>query len=230
MRTTALMLTLCATAAALAGELVANGGMEPPFAGGLAHGWVNNCWGRNAVAVSQDAPHSGKASQKIVCEAFESGAVQFYRPVNVKAGQLYKVSLWMRAEGGVGTVGVGLRHCPTPYTMHLSAQFEPGEAWEQFSFAKPSMSADDKAALFIWFKPDGPGTLWLDEVSVAEGELEPLDLPLPTGNVVPNASFELALERDWRPRRRLARCDTRKPFHASRSVRWEFVCRLTDVA
>ena len=221
MRTTALMLTLCATAAALAGELIGNGGMEPPFAGGLAHGWVNNCWGRNTVAVSQDAPHSGKASQKIVCKAFESGAVQFYRPLNVKAGQLYNVSLWMRAEGGVGTVGVGLRHCPAPYTMHLSAQFEPGEAWEQFSFAKPSMSADDKAALFIWFKPDGPGTLWLDDVSVAEGELEPLDLPLPTGNVVPNASFELALERDWRPRRRLARCDTRKPFHASRSVRWD---------
>ena len=222
MYTTVLMLAACVAAtAASAASLVPNGAMEPPFHGGLAHGWVRNCYGRNTVATSQDAPHAGKASQKIACAAFESGAVQFYYPLKVKAGTLYTVSLWMRATGGIGTVGVGLRHCPAPYTMHLSAEFEPGETWEKFTFTRPSMTTDERAALFIWARPAGAGALWLDDVTVTEGTLEPLVLPAPTGNVVPNASFELALERHWRSRQRRARYDTREPFHGSRSLRWD---------
>jgi hypothetical protein len=105
--------------------------------------------------------------------------------------------------------------------MHLSAEFEPGEEWEQFTFEGTSDRSDERAGLFIWFAPDGPGTLWVDDVSVVEGGPRVLELPLPTGNVVPNASFEMALERDWRSRHVRPTLDETRPLHGGRSLRWD---------
>ena len=34
-------------------EMLVNGGMEAPFANGLAQGWVPNCYGSNEVAFAQ---------------------------------------------------------------------------------------------------------------------------------------------------------------------------------
>ena len=215
-----LLLVLSATPSG--DELIPNGAMEGPFAGGIARGWHNNGWGKNTVTLSPGEPRSGKASQKMACSSYANGAVQLFHPLPVAAGKRYKLSLWMRAEGGVGSVGVGLRHVPSPYTMHAGASFEPGDEWEPFTFEGTSARSDDRAGLFLWFAPDGPGTLWVDDVSVVAVDPQAVRLPLPPGNVVPNASFELALQRDWRSRTASPRYDTQKPFHGARSLRWDF--------
>ncbi len=221
---------LGAVVCARAAELAPDGGMEPPFASGLPRGWQNNCWGKNKVVFSQGKPRSGAASLKVECKSFETGAVQFLYPLRVQRGKQYAVSAWMRASGAVGTVGVGLRHRPSPYTMHLSAQFEVGDEWERYRFAGTSTNADGQAGLFLWFKPDGPGTLWVDDMSVVETEPKPVDLPLPKGNVVPNASFELPLKRDWRSRHAVPRYDTDVPFPGARSLRWDLDGKADQLA
>ncbi|NQT54363.1 carbohydrate binding domain-containing protein [bacterium] len=204
-----------------AAELVPHGNMEQPFVHGLPPGWVRNCWGKSEVSTSPGKPHAGAASFKIECKSFDSGAVQFYHPLRVQRGKRYTLSLWMRAIGPTCTVSAGLRHCPEPYTMHLSTEFEIGEDWERYTFTGTSSSTDDNAALFIWYRPDGAATLWVDDVSVTETEHRPVDLPLPAGNVLPNASFELPLSRDWRSRPVAPVFDTQRPFHGTRALRWD---------
>jgi hypothetical protein len=201
-------------------ELTANGGMEGRFHQGIAEGWVNNCWGDNEATFSPGRPHDGHASQQVTCTSFSGGAVQFYYPLAVKRAKHYKVSLWARSDGGVGLVGMGLRQCPHPYKMHLSKSFEPGPEWEPFTLEGTSLASDDKAGLFLWFAPDGKGTLWIDDVSVTEEEPQAVRLPFPSGNVVPNGSFEVAWQRDWRPRHTSPAYDMANPFHGRRSLRW----------
>jgi len=204
-----------------ADELVDNGAMEIPFREGIARGWHKNCYGKNTAVFSPGKPHSGKTSQKVECTSFESGAVQFFCPMKLTAGKHYKVSLWLRAEEGVGTVGISIRQGPHPYTKYLATTFEAGEDWEQVTFEGVIAQADKSAGLFIYFHPDGPGTLWVDDVSVVENEPQAVELPLPKGNVVANASFELALDRHWRARPVRPSCDTQNPHHGQRSLRWE---------
>jgi hypothetical protein len=203
-----------------AGELLENGRFEGESAG-LAKGWVNNCWGKNTVVFSPGEPHDGKTSQKVVCQEYQTGAVQFFAPLKLTAGKHYRVSVWMRAEGGVSNVGVGLRHGPEPYTMHLSRHFELSDQWEQYSFSGVVSASDNRVGLFLWFVPDGSGTLWVDEASVIEEDPPVVHQPVPTGNVVPNGSFELELARDWRAREANPVLDADRPLHGSRSLRWD---------
>jgi hypothetical protein len=217
----ALIFMLSCAADARAGELIGNGTLEGPFAQGIAHGWQNNCWGENSVTFSPGVPHAGKSSQQIACRSFQSGALQFLYPLRVLAGKHYKVSLWLRAEGPVGMVNVGLRKQPHPYTMHLSKSFEVSEKWEPYSFEGDLFQADEQAALFIWFTPEANATLWVDDVSVVESEPKSAERPLPTGNVLPNADFEIAVDRDWQSPAAQAVADTDKPFHGQHSLRWQ---------
>jgi hypothetical protein len=134
----AAVLTLVAivAATAYAGELIDNGVMEEPLVNGLAHGWQNNSWGENSATFSAGPPHTGKSSQQVACHSFRNGAVQFFyplRPLRIATGRHYKVSLWLRAEGPVGIVNVGLRRRPEPCTVYLTASFEDGERWEQYT-------------------------------------------------------------------------------------------------
>ncbi len=213
------VLTMLCPGVVQSGEIVTNGSMEGPFHQGIAQGWVNNCWGRNTVAFSSGPPHTGKFSQQVTCTSFDSGAVQFYYPLTVRKNKSYKIALWARAEGAVGSVSLGLRQSPEPYKMHLSTSFEPGPDWEQFSLEGTCLDSDRQAGLFVWFAPDGRGTLWVDDVSVVEEEPKTVDLPLPSGNVVPNASFEVDWERDWRSRQVRPSYDAENPFHGQRSLR-----------
>ena len=50
-------------------ELLRGGGMEGPFAGGLAAGWVKNCYGSNDVVFAGETSdvHGGKSAQRVTC-------------------------------------------------------------------------------------------------------------------------------------------------------------------
>ena len=57
------------------GDLLRCGGMEGPFAGGLAAGWVKNCYGSNEVVFAQETRdvHGGKAAERVTCTKFITG-------------------------------------------------------------------------------------------------------------------------------------------------------------
>jgi len=223
-RTAVLVLAAVAAGLGLGQNLIGNPGMEAPARDGLAHGWAKNCWGENDVVFSLDPdnPHEGRVSQKVECRSITSGAAQFLYPLTIKAGRRYVVSLWVRAEGRVPFIGGCLRHSPPPYTHHVPGQYEPSRQWEKFEFEGVPLESDDNAGLYIWFQPEGRGTIWVDEVSVLETEPAPPAGERPTRNVLRNGSFEVDPIRDWENEGvQFAALDEAEKAHGRRSLRFE---------
>jgi hypothetical protein len=79
--------------------MLANGGMERPYANGLARRWTANCYGSNRVAFAEETAgvHGGASTLRVMCEAFASGGVQFHSSgVSVEKGKPYTLSAWLR--------------------------------------------------------------------------------------------------------------------------------------
>ncbi|MBM3501215.1 MAG: hypothetical protein FJX74_21400, partial [Armatimonadetes bacterium] len=180
-------------------NLLANPGFEPPANEGLAQGWQNNTWGDCETSFGLDSarPHGGSASQRIECVRRSGGASQFLQPLSLEAGRLYRVKLWVRAEGNVPYVGACLRQRPEPYRHHVRGDIEPGPDWELLEFEGVTLDPDEQAGLFIWFEADGSGTVWVDDASVEVSDAPAPSGPPPDGNVVPNGSFEVDPTRTW---------------------------------
>jgi len=180
-------------------NLLTNPSFEPPVANGLAQGWFNNTWGECETAFSLDADrsHSGKTCQKIECVRRVGGASQFLQPLKIEAGRVYRVKLWVRAEGNVPSVGACLRQSPEPYRHHVEGAIEPGKDWELLEFEGLTLDAEDQAGLYIWFEADGTGTVWVDDASVEIIQAGAPAGPPPEGNVIPNGSFEVDPTRTW---------------------------------
>ncbi|MCE5236948.1 hypothetical protein LLH23_00470 [bacterium] len=183
---------------------IGNPGFEPaagPPAAGLAAGWRDNTWGdtKSTYGLDETNPHSGQTSQRIAGVRGANGACQFLCPLKLEAKKRYHVQLWVRAEGSVPSVGVCLRQGPEPYRHYLASQIAPTREWQLLDFAGFVPSADDTAGLYIWFEPQTTGTVWVDDALVEIVEPTAVLGPAPTGNVIPNASFELDTARTWEP-------------------------------
>ena len=103
------------------GNLLRGGGMEGSFAGGLAAGWVKNCYGSNDVVFAEETHnvHSGKAAQRVTCTKFVTGGVQFHSVnVAVEKGKPYTLRLWMKGDVP-SPVYIGIRKHGEPYTGYL---------------------------------------------------------------------------------------------------------------
>ena len=219
------------------GELLTNGGMESPFVDGIAHEWGKNCYGQNVAVFSAGPPRVGRALATRRVPIVSAAARSSFAPLAIAKGKHYRISCRLCADGGVAAVNAAIRHGPEPYTQHLSAAFEPGEDWEEFTFEGIALESDDQAGLFFWFQPAGPGTLWIDDVSVIESEAIAREGPPPCGNVLPNASFEVDWRRAWRSTPTQPSVDPEKPFHGRQSLRWDidsrparFVSQLVEFA
>jgi hypothetical protein len=195
-----MLVCLLITGPAWAANVLQNPGFEPPVTEqGMAQSWWANPYGpcKTVFSLDENKPHSGKTSQKIDCVERTGGASQFLQPLKIEAGKLYKIKLWMRAEGNVPSVGAGLRQHPSPYRMHISATFEPGNDWDLFEFEGVTVDAEENAGLFIWFEAEGSGAVWVDDASVEVFDAKPPGGPPPEGNVIPNGSFEVNPLRTW---------------------------------
>lgn len=183
----------------VAENLIGNPGFEGPAGPGLAEGWRDNTWGdtKTVYAIDSVNPHSGKTSQRVEGVRGQSGASQFLWPIKLQAKQRYHVQLWVRAEGRVPSVGVCLRQGPEPYRHYLPSQITPTRQWQLLDFSGFVPVSDDTAGLYIWFEPQSTGTVWVDDALVGIVDpTAPQGLP-PTGNVIPNGSFELDTRRTW---------------------------------
>jgi hypothetical protein len=197
----AYLLALLLAAPVLAGNLIGNPGFGPPAEGGLGHGWRANCYGDVQGSFSLDVtnPHSAPTCQKIEAGRGASGAAQFLRPLKIEARKRYHVQLWVRAEGKMPCVGACLRQLPEPYRRYLEGQATPTRDWQLLDFTGFVPTSDDNAGLYVWFEPQGSGTVWVDDVLVEIIEPTQVLGPAPTRNVVPNGSFELDTARTWEP-------------------------------
>ena len=150
-------------------EMLANGGMEGPFAGGLAQDWVPNCYGSNTVVFAQESTdvHGGKAAQRITCSQFASGGVQFHSgDLAIEKDKPYTLRLWMKGDVK-GPVYVGLRKHGAPYTPYLKRDVRVKAQWTPYLIIGQPSDSDVRCGLYIMF--GGTGTLLVDDVSLRPG-------------------------------------------------------------
>ena len=182
-------------------EQPVNGGMEGPFADGLAAGWVKNCYGSNEVVFAEETSdvHGGKSAQRVTCTKFVSGGVQFHSgDVAVERGKPYTVRLWMKGDVQ-SPVYIGIRKYGEPYTGYLKRFARVKNEWRPYILAGDASDADPQCGIFIMYS--GTGTLLVDDVTLLPGIHEDVaasDMPPQKGNRIFNSGFEAGPE-GWTP-------------------------------
>ncbi|HVM46739.1 MAG TPA: hypothetical protein VMU04_01880 [Candidatus Acidoferrum sp.] len=183
-------------------NLVANGSFElSQRRQGLPDFW--ECAGNPAVhqALTLDGGRDGQRCARLQCTEFNGDGPDYHAmicqvgQVAVRSGQWYRLTLWARAEDiKAGSVEVALSNTRKWDNAGLEDAFTPGAGWKEYQFqfrAKQDLPAE-ASRLQIWFK--STGTLWLDDVVLAESSEGQQWYPqIPTEgvkNFVPNSSFE----------------------------------------
>ena len=189
------------TTRAAESELLPPGGMVGPFVGGMASGWVKNCYGANEVVFAEethDVP-DGKPAQRVTCTMFSSGGVQFHScNIAVVKGKTYTIRLWMKGDVEV-PIYIGVRQHGEPYTSYLKRYVRVKNEWRPYVFTGEAGSTDPSCSLFIMFA--GTGTLRVGDVALLPGFHEDIavpQLPLQKGNRIFNSGFEAGSE-GWTP-------------------------------
>jgi len=183
-------------------SLVANGSFEQSQTKvGAPDEW--SCTGNPAVQqrLTLETGRDGKRCAKLACTEFNGDGPDFHAMicqigrVSVRQGQWYRITFWAKAEGiKAGTVDLALSDTRRWERVGLEEVCSPGAQWARFEFlfrAGKDLAASDSRLQF-WFK--GTGTLWLDDVVLAESaggqEWFPQISTEGVKNFVPNSSFE----------------------------------------
>ena len=197
-------LTLLAAAPCRAAEtnLVANGSFEQSqLKSGVPDDWSSS--GNPAVRqqLVLDTGRDGQRCARLSCTEFNGDGPDFHAmicqvgKVGVRQGQWYRLTCWAKAEGiRGGAVEVALSDTRRWENAGLEEFLSPGAQWQRFDFlfrAREDLSAA-ASRLQFWFK--GTGTLWLDDVVLAESaggqQWFPQISTDGVKNFVPNSSFE----------------------------------------
>ena len=183
-------------------ELLRSGGMEGPFTGGLAAGWVKNCYGSNDVVFAGETSdvHGGKSAQRVTCTRFDGGGVQFHSArVAVEKGKPYTLRLWMKGDVA-SPVYVGVRKHYAPYTGYLKRFCRLKNEWRPYVLIGEASDSDDNCGVYIMFA--GSGTLLVADVSLQAGIHEDTaaatGMTAVKGNRIYNSGFEAGPE-GWTP-------------------------------
>jgi hypothetical protein len=147
-----------------------------------------------------DTGRDGRRCARLACTRFRkenpaSHAMVCQLGIPVQRGKVYRVSLWVRAEGIVGEmVSVALSDTETWQSCGLQDGFLATREWVRHEFHFRAERTCGQGSRFqIWFA--STGTLWLDDVEFVETgeELYRPGHSIPADdrtNRVPNASFE----------------------------------------
>jgi hypothetical protein len=167
-----------------------NPGFEAPYkavnlndgtiTGQVANGWSDNSgWANPTVQYARETtnPHGGASCQKIAVTDVGSRQVQFRQQFQLRAGNIYTASLWMRGlPGMIGKLLV--RKSSSPYNIYFSADVALTSAWQKLS-AQGYITTTEMGYLMI--AVSSPGTVWLDDaaVSYTPGMIGPAPNPGP---------------------------------------------------
>ncbi len=189
-------------ARAEATNLVANGSFElSQIKPGKPDAWSSS--GNPAVKqeLTLDTGRDGRRCAKLHCAEFGGDGPDFHAmicqvgKVSMRRGQWYRLTLWARAENiKSGAVELSLVNTRRWAGAGLADAFTPRAQWQPFDFlfrATADLPADSSRLQF-WFK--GTGTLWLDDVGLAESDEGQQWFPQiateGVKNFLPNSSFE----------------------------------------
>jgi hypothetical protein len=197
-----LVLNAAALGYAAETNLVANGSFEvSQIKAGVPDEWASA--GNPAIQqqLTLDTGRDGKRCAKLTCTEFDGDGPDFHvmicqtGRVSVRQDQWYRITFWAKAEGiKGGAVDVALSDTRRWENAGLEEVFSPGAQWARFEvvFRARNDLAASASRLQIWFK--GTGTLWLDDVVLAESaggqEWFPQISTDGVKNFVPNSSFE----------------------------------------
>ncbi len=196
------LLCFAAACSADGGNLICNGSFE----GGRARMGAPDDWttsGNPSIRqqLTVDAGRDGGHGARLDCTVFDGDGPDFHAmicqvgKVGVRRGQRYKLTLWAKAVGlKAGAVDVALVNTRDWVGSGLEGTFTPGPRWERFEFLLPCQHDVPAATgrLQVWFK--STGTLWLDDLTLAETSDKPRWYPQigteGVTNAIPNSSFE----------------------------------------
>src|SRR5437762_107261 len=117
---------------------------------------------RATYAKDRERPVSGDVSQQIAVEGGAPCTVGISQDgVFVDRGSACLFSGYLRGQGLAGPARVRLHH---EGRVYAECEFRPGEEWRKFTARMVPSERDANATLSIEFR--GPGTLWLDSVSL----------------------------------------------------------------
>ena len=134
-------------------------GLPPLPEGGSGVAPLWRPFGTVKVSASTEGPLNGKQCKKVESEGDFGGLSQ--QPLCIRAGEVYRGSLWARGEAAAGLVVRLLADDKVLAEQTLPA---PSAQWKEFSVElKPAVSSD-VTALQIGVR--GKGTVWLDQVSL----------------------------------------------------------------
>lgn len=200
----AALLAALAVRALAATNLVANGSFETACdsASVAPAQWETS--GDRAIRQSlatEAGPEGGGRCLRLTCTEFVGDGPSAHAMVcqvgrvAVTEGRVYRLAF--RARGRdipSGYVEVALSDMNGWHASGLSRVFSAGPAWEphEFVFRATRTVLAASSRLQFWFK--GTGSLWLDDVELAETSVAeawfPQIAPGPSANLVPNGSFE----------------------------------------
>ena len=183
-------------------NLVANGSFESSnVSAGVPDNWSASGTATIKQSLSLDVGHDGRRCAKLECSEFAGDGPAAHAmiaqtgTVSVRKGAWYRLAFWAKAERiKHGGVEVALSNTQPWDNAGLSEAFTPSPQWQQFAFLFQAESDVPAATsrLQFWFR--STGTLWLDDVVLAESAIGRQWFPqIPTDgvkNFLPNSSFE----------------------------------------
>lgn len=122
-------------------------------------------YGHGKTSLSQDNPFNSYWCQEITSEADEAGLEQI--PFNIRKGETYKGSLWVRGEAPDGLV---VRFLDGDETIKEIKLAKPKADWSEKKFSFKAGAGSENAKLQVGVK--GQGKIWLDQVSMMSRSAE----------------------------------------------------------
>jgi len=201
----ALLLACAAGASAVPGRnLIANGDFAADSDGdGMADYWHFSGDEGVKVTWSRGEGLAGRQAQSLTCTSFvDSGPASHAMLAQddtfaLEEGHWYRISFNAKGDLPGRAASVAIQQTGPWEMLGLHAMFRVLPEWKHHSFAfRARKSVDKNLRLQIWFTE--PGTLWLDDVQLVEGEVEEAEMKgfsevvpdVGSKNLVPNSSFE----------------------------------------
>ena len=116
-------------------------------------------FGGAKTAIAKDNPLNGTQCRQIESAGTWAGLVQ--SPLRIRAGEVYRGSIWAR---GTAAGGLAVRLVADGQTVAEQDLAAPTGQWQELPFELKSSASTDNAGLQVGLR--GPGKIWLDQVSV----------------------------------------------------------------
>ena len=113
-----------------------------------------------------DDPFNGQQSMRIAMEPGDPCTLAVSQAgMSVSEGEPLKLSLFLKQQDVTGPAQVAIWGEGKTYA---EAQFQPSDSWQRFEATVTPSDTDRHATVTISFR--GPGTLWIDQVSIMPAE------------------------------------------------------------